>query len=86
MTNPITDIIVGISPLGNNSVEATADGHIAVDDDTPREVSLVYDPITGLMVAELSKENQQNRETSLEAARKSEEDQQFLSNCGFTKS
>jgi len=71
------------SPLGNNSVEATAPGHAAVDDTTPRGVPLEFDPITQQWVAKLSKINQEDRELSLDIARKNNEDQSFLRAIGF---
>lgn len=76
---------IGLSPLGNNSVEATAPGHAAVTDATPREVPLYFDPITGNWLAELSKINQEDRVVSLEVARLTNEDQTFLGKVGFTQ-
>lgn len=84
MSNPITPISFAFSPLGNNSVEGTAPGHAPVSDATPREVPVVYDPITGTYSHEISKEDQENREISLENARKSNEDISFLKQVGFT--
>lgn len=84
MGSPITDNVFALSSIGNNSVEATASGHAPVDDATPRGVPLYYDSITGQWIAEISKEDQENRETSLEVARKTQEDQIFLRSAGFT--
>lgn len=73
------------SPLGNNSVEATAPGHAPVDDTTPRGVPLEFDYITQTWVAKLSKINQEDREVALDIARKNNEDQSFLSAVGFLR-
>ena len=83
MSDPITDVVFNLSSLGNNSKEATAPGHAAVTDATPRGVPCYYDSITGQWIAEISKEDQENREISLEVARKTMEDQIFLKNAGF---
>ena len=71
------------SPLGNNSVEATAPGHAPVDDTTPRGVPLVFDSITGNWVSKLSRVNQEDREVSLDVARITNDDQTFLKQVGF---
>ena len=82
--NPITPISFAFSALGNNSVEGTAPGHAAVSDATPREVPVVYDPITNQYVHEISREDQLNREISLDIARQTNEDLEFLKKVGFT--
>lgn len=75
--------VMGISPLGNNSVEGTDPGHAAVDDATPREVPLVYDVISGTWLAKLSRVNQEDRLVDIDVAKKSMDDQRFLSSIGF---
>lgn len=75
----------GFSALGNNSVEGTAPGHASVDDATPREVPLVFDKITNTWCSEISREDQVNREISLDLARQSNEDLEFIKKVGFTE-
>ena len=76
--------VIGSSPLGNNSIEATTDGHATATETTPREVPLVYDKITGTWVAKLSRVNQEDREVGIDVAKKSMDDQRFLSSIGFS--
>jgi hypothetical protein len=86
MADPITDNVFCLSPMGNNTVEALADGHATDIDTTPRGVPCYYDSITGQWIAEISKEDQENREISLEVARKTMDDQAFLTTAGFINS
>lgn len=79
----LNERVMGASPLGNNSVEGTAPGHAAVSDATPREVPLVYDTLTSTWVAKLSRVNQEDREVGIDVAKRSMEDQRFLSSIGF---
>lgn len=74
---------IGSSPLGNNSIEGTADGHAAATETTPREVPLVFDSISGTWVSKLSRVNQEDREVDIEKANRSLEDQRFLRSIGF---
>lgn len=78
--------VIGISPLGNNSVEATAEGHTPIEDTSVREVPLVYDPSLGIWCDKLSKINQEDRDTSLEVAKLTNEDQSFLARAGYQQS
>ena len=64
---------------GTVIIEAEGD---AVDT-TPREVPLVYDSISGTWVAKLSRVNQEDREVGIDVAKRSMEDQRFLSSIGF---
>ena len=75
--------VVGISPLGNNSVEGTDDGFAPVTETTPREVPLVWDSLSSTWVSKLSRVNQEDREVDIAVAKKSMEDQRFLSSIGF---
>ena len=82
--DPFNPTVIGLSPLGNNSVEAqTSPIDAPVTDTTEREVPLVFDPITGTYCAKLSKVNQEERLEGLEVARLTSEDQRFLGAAGF---
>lgn len=82
--DPFNPTVIGISPLGNNSVEAqTSPIDAPVTDTAPREVPVVFDPITGTYCAKLSKVNQEERLEGLEVARLTNDDQRFLSAAGF---
>lgn len=81
--DPFNPTVIGLSPLGNNSVEGTGDGDTPITDTSTREVPLVYDPITGTYCAKLSKVNQEDRLTGLEIARRTNEDQDFLAKAGY---
>jgi allophanate hydrolase subunit 1 len=84
--DPFNPRLVGLSPLGNNSVEQQAnpgDAPIDPTDTAPREVPLVYDPITGTYCTPLDKVNQEERLAGIEVARLTNEDQRFLSAAGF---
>ena len=51
--------------------------------ETPKEVPLVYDTLTGTWIAKLSRVNQEDREVGIDVAKKSMDDQRFLSSIGF---
>lgn len=81
----LNERVMGVSPLGNNSVEATAPGHAPVDDATPREVPLVYDSVSGTWVSKISRVNQEDRLVDIDKAKASMDDQRFLSSIGFQR-
>lgn len=85
-SDPFNPRVVGLSPLGNNSVEQQAnqgDAPIDPNDTAPREVPLVYEPITGTYCAPLSKVNQEERLQGIDISRITNDDQRFLSAAGF---
>lgn len=75
--------VIGLSALGNNSVEGTGAGETPITDTSVREVPLVFDPITGTYCAKLSKVNQEERLAGLEVARLTNDDQTFLAKAGY---
>ena len=84
MSSFLYDKCFTTSPLGNNSVEKAEAGHATPSgDNTPRGVPLEFDHITQQWVAKLSKINQEDRELSLDVARKTNEDQSFLRAIGY---
>lgn len=81
--DPQNPQVIGLSPLGNNFVQGTGPGDTPITDTTEQAVPLVFDPITGLYEAKLSKVNQEDREVGLEVARLTNEDQAFLGRAGY---
>ena len=67
----------------SNDVNTLSDGALPGTDGQQREVPLVFDSITGTYSAPLSKVNQEERLMGLEVASLTQEDQRFLSACGF---
>lgn len=95
-SDPFNPRIIGLSPLGNNLQPVggqgflvdgfLSEGFLDGQDQSEREVPLVFDPITGTWCAKLSKVNQEDRLVGLEVAQLTNEDQTFLSRAGFQQS
>lgn len=85
--NPFNPRMIGLSPLGTNLADERPSLPVGypyvMDSDTPREVPLVFDSITGTYCAPLDKTNQEERLQGLEVARLTNEDQRFLGAAGF---
>ena len=75
--------LIGLSPLGNNSIEGTDPSHADATETSPREVPLVFDSITGTYSSKLSRVNQEDRVVGIDVAVKTSDDQRFLGACGF---
>lgn len=73
----------GVSPLGNNSIEATAGGHAPVTETVHRGVPLVFDEITQSWIAKLSRVNQEDREVQFEKVSLISSDLAFIGAVGF---
>lgn len=87
MLNPYEpDIVFGISPLGCNAVEGTSDADADIRDTAVHGVPLVYDDITGEYVAEIAKQEQEDRLVDLRNSQGHTEEQQFLGQAGFVQS
>lgn len=78
--------IVGISPLGGNSVEGTSPGMAEVRDTSVQEVPLFYDSRVGAFISEQAVQELDDREADLEKARLWQEEEEFRAKVGFRKS
>lgn len=82
--NPKDDIF-GISPLGGNSVEGTADGFAAVRDSEVQGVQLFYDARVGGYISKLAQMELDDREKSQDKAEAYRQEQDFWNKAGIRK-
>jgi hypothetical protein len=79
------DVIVGVSPLGGNSVEGTADGMAAVRDTSIQAVPLVWDSRVKQYISEQAVEELDDRDDSDELTRRTLAEEQFRAKAGYQK-
>lgn len=83
--NP-NDVTVGISPLGGNSVEGTADGFAPVVDASVQAVPLVYDPRVGAYISEQAVDELDDRDASRETSEQHRKEDEYRAKIGFRRS
>ena len=77
--------VFGISPLGGNSVEGTADGFTPVSTTEIQQVPLVYDARVGCHISKLAQIELNDRDISLQQAKVYNEEQEFNAKAGYEK-
>lgn len=79
------EVIVGVSPLGGNSVEGTADGMAAVRETSIQAVPLVWDSRVKEYISEQAVDELDDEDVSDELRRRTLAEEKFRANAGYTK-
>lgn len=79
------EVIVGVSPLGGNSVEGTADGMAAVRDTSIQAVPLVWDSRVKAYISEQAVDELDDIDVSEELTRRTLAEEKFRANAGYEK-
>ena len=78
--------VVGISPLGGNSVEGTSTGMAPVVDSSVQDVPLVYDYRVGCWISEQASQELDDRDYDLAAEEAYQKETEFRNKIGYRRS
>jgi len=80
------DNVVGISPLGGNSVEGAASGMAEVRDTSIQAVPLVYDARVDAFISEQAVQELDDRDIGLAKAEQYRQEEEFRAKIGYRRS